>query len=102
MTFLPVVQRELRLASRRRNTYWMRIIAAVAALAISTGFLSISALAGSGMRNLGHPLLATLAWLAAGAAACAGLFFTSDSLSQEKREGTLGLLFLTDLRGYDV
>jgi len=32
----------------------------------------------------------------------AGIRFTSDSLSEEKREGTLGLLFLTDLRGYDV
>src|SRR5262245_7602422 len=32
----------------------------------------------------------------------AGLRSTSDCLSEEKREGTLGLLFLTDLRGYDV
>ena len=32
----------------------------------------------------------------------AGLRFTADCLSEEKREGTLGLLFLTDLRGYDV
>ena len=32
----------------------------------------------------------------------AGLFFTSDCVSEEKREGTLGFLFLTDLRGYDV
>jgi hypothetical protein len=32
----------------------------------------------------------------------AGIRYASDSLSQEKREGTLGLLFLTDLRGYDV
>jgi ABC-type Na+ efflux pump permease subunit len=27
---------------------------------------------------------------------------TSDCISEEKREGTLGLLFLTDLRGHDV
>jgi hypothetical protein len=27
---------------------------------------------------------------------------TADALSEEKREGTLGLLFLTDLKGYDV
>jgi hypothetical protein len=27
---------------------------------------------------------------------------TADCLSEEKREGTLGLLFLTDLKGYDV
>ena len=32
----------------------------------------------------------------------AGVFLTADCLSEEKREGTLGLLFLTDLRGYDV
>ena len=27
---------------------------------------------------------------------------TADCISEEKREGTLGLLFLTDLKGYDV
>jgi len=31
-----------------------------------------------------------------------GVFLTADCLSHEKREGTLGLLFLTNLRGYDV
>src|SRR4030095_13140978 len=31
-----------------------------------------------------------------------GVFITADCLSEEKREGTLGLLFLTDLKGYDV
>src|SRR5581483_9708968 len=32
----------------------------------------------------------------------AGRRFTADCLSEEKREGTLGLLFLTDLKGYDI
>src|SRR5207247_5618088 len=31
-----------------------------------------------------------------------GVGLTADCLSEEKREGTLGLLFLTDVRGYDV
>jgi ABC-type transport system involved in multi-copper enzyme maturation permease subunit len=31
-----------------------------------------------------------------------GVWSTADCLSEEKREGTLGLLFLTDLKGYDV
>jgi len=31
-----------------------------------------------------------------------GVFLTSDCLSEEKREGTLGLLFLTDLKGFDI
>jgi ABC-type transport system involved in multi-copper enzyme maturation permease subunit len=32
----------------------------------------------------------------------AGVFLTADVLSEEKRAGTLGLLFLTDLKGYDI
>src|SRR4029450_3434712 len=31
-----------------------------------------------------------------------GIFRTADCLSEEKRDGTLGLLFLTDLKGYDI
>jgi ABC-type transport system involved in cytochrome c biogenesis permease component len=31
-----------------------------------------------------------------------GIRSTADCLSEEKRDGTLGLLFLTDLKGYDV
>src|SRR5947209_10079973 len=31
-----------------------------------------------------------------------GVRSTADCLSEEKREGTLGLLFLTDLKGYDI
>ncbi len=31
-----------------------------------------------------------------------GILTTSDCVSEEKRDGTLGLLFLTNLRGYDV
>tara|TARA_B100001250_G_scaffold178089_1_gene153056 strand:+ start:644 stop:2113 length:1470 start_codon:yes stop_codon:yes gene_type:complete len=32
----------------------------------------------------------------------AGIYLTADCLSEEKRNGTLGLLFLTNLRGYEV
>ena len=52
--------------------------------------------------SLGKGLFGTLTWLSLAAALSAGLFFTSDCLSEEKREGTIGFLFLTDLRGYDV
>jgi len=43
-----------------------------------------------------------LAWLALLYCLLAGAGNTADCLSEEKREGTLGLLFLTDLKGYDV
>ena len=51
---------------------------------------------------MGSVLFSVLIWMCLAAGLCAGLFFTSDCLSEEKRDGTLGLLFLTDLRGYDV
>ena len=51
---------------------------------------------------MGKWLFGILSWLSLAGALLTGLFFTSDCLSEEKREGTLGFLFLTDLRGYDV
>ena len=101
MTFLPIVERELRVAARKRSTFWLRVVAALVAVAIGGGFLALSRVAGR-MPNLGQGLFVTLTWLSLGAALSAGLFFTSDCLSEEKREGTMGFLFLTDLRGYDV
>src|SRR5258705_3843747 len=98
MTFLPVVERELRVAARKRSTFWVRIAAAIVALIIATGFLALQ----FGIRNVGRGLFAVLTWLSLFAVLSAGLFFTSDCLSEEKREGTIGFLFLTDLRGYDV
>ena len=35
-------------------------------------------------------------------AAVAGIFYTADAISREREEGTLGLLFLTPLRGWDI
>jgi len=102
--FLPIVGRELRVASRKRSTFWIRIVAAIVALMIATGFLILSAVGSFALATttLGEILFGVLTWLSLGAALSAGLFFTSDCLSEEKREGTLGFLFLTDLRGYDV
>jgi len=104
MTFLPIAGRELRVASRKRSTFWMRVVAALVALVIGSGFLILSFIGTSvfGTASLGKGLFATLTWLSLAAALSAGLFLTSDCLSEEKREGTIGFLFLTDLRGYDV
>ncbi|HEX5223028.1 MAG TPA: ABC transporter permease subunit [Verrucomicrobiae bacterium] len=101
MTFLPIVERELRVATRRWNTYWLRVIAAGVALIIGGGMLLLSLLPFAGSMP-GSAMFGTLTWLSLATALGSGLFFTSDCLSEEKREGTLGFLFLTDLRGYDV
>ena len=102
MTFLPIVDRELRLAARKRSTFWLRIVAALVAIVIGAGLMVLSTVGAFNTVTLGRALFGALTWLAFGAAISAGLFFTSDCLSEEKREGTLGFLFLTDLRGYDV
>jgi hypothetical protein len=102
MIFLPIVERELRVAARKASTVWFRVLAALVALVIGAGFLMMSLAVGVSASRFGGGLFGTLTWLALAAALAAGLFFTADSLSEEKREGTLGFLFLTDLRGYDV
>ncbi len=103
MTFLPIVERELRLAARRRVTFWLRIVAALTAFVIASGlFTLLFYVPGGGGMQPGAPLFAVLTWMSLAVSLSAGLFFTADALSEEKREGTLGFLFLTDLRGYDV
>jgi hypothetical protein len=103
MTFLPIATRELRVASRKRSTFWVRVVAAIVAVVIGTAFM-VMAVTGFGAfgPGLGKGLFATLTWLSLAAVLSAGLFFTSDCLSEEKREGTIGFLFLTDLKGFDV
>src|SRR5271157_4422443 len=100
MTLLPVVDRELRVAARRRATYWRRAIFGL--LAMVLGFFAYLPYYASNSAAFGQALFGTLAWLCLLYCLFAGLVFTADCLSEEKREGTLGLLFLTDLKGYDV
>ena len=100
MTFLPIVGRELRVASRRRGTYWLRLL--VALLAIVVGVFVYVAYALGPTDVLGFRIFIGLAGVAFIYCIAAGRAYTADCLSEEKREGTLGLLFLTSLRGYDV
>jgi ABC-type transport system involved in multi-copper enzyme maturation permease subunit len=102
MNYLPIADRELRVAVRKRSTFWLRVAAAITGLVIGSGCLLLNKLFSANSASMGSVLFNTLTWLCLVAGLSAGLFFTADCLSEEKREGTLGLLFLTDLRGYDV
>jgi ABC-type transport system involved in multi-copper enzyme maturation permease subunit len=103
MTFLPIAERELRVAARKPWTYWIRLLAGLTALLLFSGIFLLSELPGRPFANqLGEILFYVFGWLSFAFACTAGVFLTSDCLSEEKREGTLGLLFLTDLHGYDV
>jgi ABC-type transport system involved in multi-copper enzyme maturation permease subunit len=99
MTFLPVVERELRTAARRRGTYWSRLGAAVLGWAVAAWVLIAAKDVGLETGALVFEVLAVVVFVYT---ALGGLLATADCLSEEKRNGTLGLLFLTDLKGYDV
>jgi ABC-type transport system involved in cytochrome c biogenesis permease component len=102
MTLLPIVERELRVAARRRLTFWTRLLGALFALIVFAGVQIILNLEKGLSSSVGQIQFSILKWMSFIFACATGIFLTSDALSEEKREGTLGLLFLTDLRGYDV
>src|SRR6266850_1147741 len=101
MTLLPIVERELRVAARQPSTSLLRFLVALGGIILWLGLW--------GARHnrttpasIGGDLFFALSILLFLWCALAGVFLTADSLSGEKREGTLGLLFLTDLRGHDI
>src|SRR5687768_6017918 len=100
MSFLPVVERELRVTARAPRLYWGRMAAAAIAVAIIAWFWLASTGGGSAQRA--KLIFGTLSTFSFGYCLILGLFLTADCISEEKREGTLGLLFLTNLKGYDV
>lgn len=96
---IPVVAREMRAESRRPNTYWLRVLAGAVTIACFATFSLGAELPG---RLLGPMLFAVLQQ-----ALCLAMWIfvplmTADCISREKREGTLGLLFLTPLTVLDV
>src|SRR6266487_6086298 len=100
MSLPPVIDRELRLRARQGMTYWGRCaVAAIAVLVcieeIETANRAFSpALAGAATFH-------AVSWLGL-LVAFAATLVTADCLSRERRDGTLGLLLLTDLKGQDV
>ena len=90
------------MASRRRETQLIRFVIATLAL-VALVFLYVTMRANDMPPHQVSPLL--FGWIAGISfffCNLAGVRLTADTLSEEKRNGTLGLLFLTDLRGYDV
>ncbi|MBI5387395.1 MAG: ABC transporter permease subunit [Verrucomicrobia bacterium] len=108
LTFLPIVQRELYVAARRPLTFWSRQTAAVAAVGIAFVVLlgrtelGVVAPKMSAVAEAGALMFRTVSTVAFFGCLFAGILLTADCVSVEKREDTLGLLFLTDLKGYDV
>jgi ABC-type Na+ efflux pump permease subunit len=101
MNLLAIVERELRVNARRSATFSGRAMmgAVCAVVGIGTAFAMSR---GVNSNRMGLALFSSVAGLTAMFAAFAGAGSTSDCISVEKREGTLGLLFLTRLKPYDI
>ena len=99
MSVLPMVQRQLRVACRQRRSYWVRLAAAGVAMALLGGTVLVRRVQ---WYWSGPETFQLLAWFGFLYCLVAGGLSTADCLAVERRENTLGLLFLTDLRGYDV
>src|ERR1051326_8163353 len=99
MTFLPLLERELRARARSRATFWMRFGAVlVAAIICLPELLS----GGFGTASNNGKFIFNGIVIIAFLLACGGCFLTADVISRERREGTLGLLLLTRVRNLDV
>lgn len=97
-----MIGRELRLAVRRRSTYYNRVSAAVL-VSLTTLALVYAGYGGwMGPAVAGRNLFLVLSLLGFVYVLFDGVLRTADSISDEKREGTLPLLFLTDLKSGDI
>ncbi len=101
MTFLPIVERELRVASRRKATYWGRVY--MAGMVMVPTFLMLWEPTGvMGASQRGVIIFGIISNISLYGVVFAATRWTADCISSEKREGTLGFLFLTDLKPRDV
>jgi ABC-type transport system involved in multi-copper enzyme maturation permease subunit len=99
MSLLPVIARELRAEARRPFNYWLRVIGVAAITLVFAGSMidQRESPAMLGTRLFGN-LNATFffaIWILVP-------LLTADCISREKREGTLGLLFLTRLTAHGI
>ncbi len=98
MTFLPIARRELLVASRRKTTFLVRLTTAIGAALLGFALLAF----GGNARTSGDLMFTYLVQGGFLYALFAGVLLAADTISEEKRNGTLGLLFLTDLGGFDI
>lgn len=112
MSVFPVIVRELKAQARQPLTHWLRVIGGLAiAAAIAATFLESGvrkgwtggALAGSNpFQTFGTTLFGKMNLLIFVAIWVFVPLATADAISRERREGTLSLLYLTELRSLGI
>lgn len=96
---LSIVRRELAVGARQTSTHRLRLFAGGAVIGIFALFLVLQ----SRPANFVGPMIFGISsFFLFVQALFSGVRYTADALSEERREGTLGLLFLTELRSSEV
>jgi len=103
VTTLPLIERELRVARPQpRGVYWTRFAVALVGILVCVRTLDTS----GGSPGASQAMLGLWAFRGIVTAAfilcCLAGLLIVDSISRERREGTLGLLCLTEVTALDV
>ena len=101
LSLSPIIERELRQAARRPLTYWGRVTAAILAVTFTFWLFLLELGTGRATRS-GQTAFGLLAFAAAMLVLSHALRLSTAAFAREKREDTLGLLFLTPLRPLDL
>jgi hypothetical protein len=99
MPMPPLLARELSLRARNRATAWTRMAVALVGVLVSLPQLLFSpSVFVAGVGRVAFNALVGAAFLLS----CLACLLTADAISSERREGTLGMLFLSRVRVMDV
>ncbi len=100
MRFLSVAERELRAASRRRGLYRLRWLTAAGFFVLLLWLSWVFNLFQN--RGAGREVFQAFSFVTFVYCLFIGATGTADSISRERRDGTLGLLFLTNLNSAEI
>lgn len=101
MLSLPLIFREFQVASRRKRTFVLRCVVGGFLMCMALIFIVGTRLSG-GSQALGRQLLTTFAWQLFILIFAFVPALTCGCIAEEKKQGTLGLLFLTRLNSADI
>src|SRR5687768_17279554 len=101
MLVLPIFSRELRRAVQNPALYWVRTSTVFLSVALGA-FLLRNTLPWNLGATAGRSIFQLTVWAAFAACLLSGVLLTSPMLCEERREGSLGLLFLTRVKGIDI
>lgn len=97
----PLVGRELLSLSRKAWTFWGRVVTSLGAC-LALAFLAMAGDPSTIGLTSGRPVMVLMFFGLYFFATIGGVRSTYNCISRERREGTLGLLFLTDLNSRSV